>query len=114
MAVRVDVSRAPGRTRTSDPRIRRPGHAVSDGLKRSVFDVIHAQLADPGLLWLPRNCTTTAPALNEASRERAFPTDEYLNLAIGSRATELTNADLSRAVRKFGVQTPVMPDAGEP
>jgi len=30
---------------------------------------------------------------------------EYLNLAIGSRATGLTNTELARVVRTFGVTT---------
>jgi rhamnulose-1-phosphate aldolase len=38
---------------------------------------------------------------------------EYLNLAIGGRATGLTNAELGRVVRTFDVQTPLVPDPGE-
>lgn len=34
---------------------------------------------------------------------------EYLNLAIGSRATGLTNAELARVVRTFGIESPLVP-----
>ncbi len=38
---------------------------------------------------------------------------EYLNLAIGGRATGLTNAELGRVVRTFDVATPHVGEAGE-
>jgi rhamnulose-1-phosphate aldolase len=34
---------------------------------------------------------------------------EYLNLAIGGRATGLTNAELARIVRTFGIESPLVP-----
>jgi rhamnulose-1-phosphate aldolase len=34
---------------------------------------------------------------------------EYLNLAIGGRATGLTNAELARIVRAFGIESPLVP-----
>jgi len=38
---------------------------------------------------------------------------EYLNLAIGGRATGLTNAELGRVVRTFGIHSPLMPEHEE-